>query len=117
MSGFAEPKHDAAHFDNVSQEVDEKGLHQHEVLSDKELLTDAANAENREHEMTLLGAVKDHPMACFWAFVFCFTIVSSDFTSDTELELTGTARLWSRSTCSSTETSSPSLLSRSITVS
>jgi len=53
----------------------EENLHTTELFEDKELMTDAQNAENREHEMTLLQAVMDHPAACFWAFVFCFTIV------------------------------------------
>ncbi|KAF2123439.1 maltose permease MAL61 [Dothidotthia symphoricarpi CBS 119687] len=29
--------------------------------------------------MTLWEAVQSHPMACFWAFVFCFTIVMESF--------------------------------------
>jgi len=79
MSGFAEPKRDETLA--VENGNREKSVGQHsEILVDKELMTDAQNAENREHEMTLWEAVKDHPMACFWAFVFCFTIVSSDAT-------------------------------------
>jgi len=53
----------------------EKNTYHTELFEGKELMTDAQNAENREHEMTLLQAVIDHPAACFWAFVFCFTIV------------------------------------------
>jgi SP family general alpha glucoside:H+ symporter-like MFS transporter len=37
---------------------------------------DAVEAENAEHSMTVLEAVKAYPMACFWAFVMSFTIVS-----------------------------------------
>jgi SP family general alpha glucoside:H+ symporter-like MFS transporter len=76
MSGLADSKHDPTHVDN--EKIGEKDAHhQAEVLDDKDLMVDAFAAENREHEMTLWEAVKDHPMACFWAFVFCFTIVSS----------------------------------------
>jgi SP family general alpha glucoside:H+ symporter-like MFS transporter len=77
MSGLAEPKHNATHVDAVGDDIREKDYHhQAEVLDDKELMTDAQNAETRDHEMTMWQAIKDHPMACFWAFVFCFTIVS-----------------------------------------
>ena len=69
-SGINEEKHDP--------EIHEKGVIQHETLTDKELLAASYEAENREHEMGLWEAVKDRPMACFWAFVFCFTIVSLD---------------------------------------
>lgn len=75
MSGTAEPKHDETLA--VEDGSRQKSItQQSEILVDKELMTDAQNAENREHEMTLWEAVKDHPMACFWAFIFCFTIVS-----------------------------------------
>lgn len=76
MSDSVEPKKDASQFDKVDTEIQEKNVHPNEVLSDKDLMTDAFEAEKREHEMGLWEAVKDHPMACFWAFVFCFTIVS-----------------------------------------
>ena len=73
---MSEPKHDATHVDKVGDDIREKDYHhQAEVLDDKDLMTDAQNAENRDHEMTMFQAIKDHPMACFWAFVFCFTIV------------------------------------------
>lgn len=72
----AETKHGATHVDRMDPEIQEKHNHQAEVMTDKDLMTDAQNAENREHEMGLWEAVKDHPMACFWAFIFCFTIVS-----------------------------------------
>lgn len=47
-----------------------------EVLADPDLMNDAFDGENREHEMGLWTAVKSHPWACFWAFIMCFTIVS-----------------------------------------
>lgn len=37
---------------------------------------DAIEAENAEHNMTVLQAVKAYPMASFWAFVMSCTIVS-----------------------------------------
>lgn len=39
---------------------------------------DAIQAENAEHNMTVLQAVKEYPMASFWAFVMSFCIVSQD---------------------------------------
>lgn len=60
----------------IDPELNEQGVVQHETLSDKELLAASYEAETRENEMGVWEAVKDHPMACFWAFVFCFTIVS-----------------------------------------
>lgn len=47
-----------------------------EVLVDPDLLTEAVQGENREHEMGLWESVKEYPMACFWAAIMCFTIVS-----------------------------------------
>ena len=38
---------------------------------------DAVEAENAEHNMGVLEAVRAYPMASFWAFVMSFTIVSS----------------------------------------
>lgn len=35
----------------------------------------AIEAENEEHDMTVLQAVKAYPMASFWAFVMSCTIV------------------------------------------
>jgi SP family general alpha glucoside:H+ symporter-like MFS transporter len=75
MTGFTEPKRDATLA--ADDGALEKSLsHQAEIFEDKELMTDAQAAENREHDMGMWEAVKDHPMACFWAFIFCFTIVS-----------------------------------------
>jgi SP family general alpha glucoside:H+ symporter-like MFS transporter len=38
---------------------------------------DAVEAENAEHNMSVLEAVRAYPMASFWAFVMSFTIVSA----------------------------------------
>jgi SP family general alpha glucoside:H+ symporter-like MFS transporter len=37
---------------------------------------DAMEAENLEHNMTVMQAVKAYPMACTWAFIMSSTIVS-----------------------------------------
>ena len=36
---------------------------------------EAIDAENAEHNMTVIQAVKQYPMATFWAFVMACTIV------------------------------------------
>jgi len=36
---------------------------------------DAIEAENAEHNMGVLEAVRAYPMASFWAFIMSFTIV------------------------------------------
>lgn len=51
-------------------------VEQSEVLVNKDLMKDAFDGENREHEMTTWAAMKSHPWACLWAFTMCFTIVS-----------------------------------------
>lgn len=39
-------------------------------------LNAAYEAENEEHQMTVIQALKAYPMACFWAFIMAFCIVS-----------------------------------------
>jgi len=39
---------------------------------------DAVEAENAEHNMGVLEAVRAYPMASFWAFIMSFCIVSSN---------------------------------------
>lgn len=82
MSGITEPKDEADQVeshqsDGVDIDHPEKAdiLHS-EVLINADLMNDAVDAENREHEEGLWASVKSHPWACFWAFVMCFTIVS-----------------------------------------
>ena len=75
MSGLADTNYDEKSAGDVMRQKSIGGQHT-EVLENKDLMNDAQNAEAREHEMGLWEAVKDHPMACFWAFIFCFTIVS-----------------------------------------
>ncbi|KAK8203605.1 hypothetical protein M8818_005255 [Zalaria obscura] len=40
---------------------------------------DAIEAENAEHNMGVLEAVRAYPMASFWAFVFSFTIIMESY--------------------------------------
>lgn len=72
--------------DNVGDNnIDEKVDHDHDEKTDYKLdenakvadyKADAIEAENAEHNMTVLEAVRAYPMASFWAFVMSFTIVS-----------------------------------------
>ncbi|KAH8761472.1 major facilitator superfamily domain-containing protein [Hyaloscypha sp. PMI_1271] len=50
-----------------------------EVLVNPDLMGDAVDGENREHEMGVWEAVKSHPCACLWAFTMCFTMVMESF--------------------------------------
>lgn len=97
MSGITDEKHDHVNHEKHDA-LDQEGVTHHENLTDKEIMANAFEAENREHQMGLMEAIKDYPMACFWAFVFCFTIVSRGAHSF-ERNLT-TNRSWNPSTCS-----------------
>lgn len=68
---------DVEHQDDAYRQGSKVDVHQSEVLADSDLMNDAVDGENREHAQGLWAAVKTHPMACIWAFIFCFTIVSS----------------------------------------
>lgn len=50
--------------------------HGNDIVKERDLRADAIEAENVEHNMTVTQAVKAYPMACFWAFVMSFCIVS-----------------------------------------
>jgi len=76
----AEPKIEAPLSDGVDvEQAKEHHIHHSEVLEDKGLMNEAFQGENAEHEMTLWQAAKNHPMACMWAFIMCFTIVMESF--------------------------------------
>ncbi|KAF2641561.1 maltose permease [Massarina eburnea CBS 473.64] len=84
MAGTLDQKHDPTHVEPVSpsgdlDELEKRNIQQSEILVDANLMSNAYDAENREHAMTVTQAVKTHPMACFWAFIFCFTIVMESF--------------------------------------
>lgn len=79
-SGTAEPKQEPHHKeveDFGSNGEKDVGFHKTDDFVDPNILNDAYQGENREHEMGSWEAAKKHPMACLWAFIFCFTIVSS----------------------------------------
>ncbi|KAK1238887.1 hypothetical protein MKX08_005948 [Trichoderma sp. CBMAI-0020] len=67
-------KQDDLHLDAAHVDVPEV-----EVLGNKDLISDAIDGENQEHDMGVWEAVKTHPWACLWAFTMCFTIVMESF--------------------------------------
>ena len=67
--------HLSEHVD-VQEDLKEKDLEHSDVLVNPDLMHDAFDGENREHEMGVWEAVQTYPWACFWAFIMCFTIVS-----------------------------------------
>ncbi|EED24629.1 hexose carrier protein, putative [Talaromyces stipitatus ATCC 10500] len=67
---------DELHLDDKHEKADI--LHS-EVLGNADLMNDAFDGENREHEMGVWEAAKTHPWACFWAFIMCFTIIMEAF--------------------------------------
>jgi hypothetical protein len=106
-------------------EVDADGAHAYN-LDEKahvaDYKADAVEAENAEHNMGVLEAVRAYPMASFWAFVMSFTIVSclSPFSLDLPptrgIAANTIFRLWSPTMSSSSVISSPYLRSRTNTV-
>jgi hypothetical protein len=59
--------------------LNEKSTHEHVGdihKDDVQFKADAMEAENSEHAMTVLQAVRAYPMACLWAFIMSSTIVS-----------------------------------------
>lgn len=73
----ADPESKTGH---VDEKVDIDDRRNDSVYAEKaeraEYKAAAIEAENEEHNMTVLQAVKDYPMASFWAFVMSCTIVS-----------------------------------------
>jgi hypothetical protein len=68
----------------MSLHDDEKMAAQHEaVFSEKagiaDYKQDAIEAENAEHDMTVMQAVKEYPMATFWAFIMSCTIIMESY--------------------------------------
>ena len=61
--------------------AEKKDILHSEVLTNANLMNDAFDGENREHEQGLWESAKNHPWACFWAFIMCFTIVSHTLNS------------------------------------
>ncbi|GLA60123.1 hypothetical protein AtubIFM54640_011554 [Aspergillus tubingensis] len=71
--------------ESVAEQRDEKpqtekvDIHQSEVLDNPDLMHEAFDGENYEHQMGVWEAAKQYPWACFWAFLMCFTIVMESF--------------------------------------
>lgn len=57
------------HQDVDIKALEEKNTLHSEVLVNKDLMSNAFEGENAEHQETVWQAVKSHKMACFWAFV------------------------------------------------
>ena len=51
-------------------------MYHSDVLANNDLMNEAFEGENEEHNEGLWVSAKRHPMACMWAFIMCFTIVS-----------------------------------------
>ncbi|KXT09819.1 hypothetical protein AC579_10515 [Pseudocercospora musae] len=80
MSAAMDPPRSGSLRDQVAvEDLKEKNVYHSEVLVDKDLMVNAFEGENREHEMGVWEATKKHPMACIWAFIMCFTIVMESF--------------------------------------
>ncbi|OLN89006.1 General alpha-glucoside permease 5 [Colletotrichum chlorophyti] len=81
-TGVVEPKHDghdAGFVDEKHEGANHVDAANSKVLGDSDLMNDAFDGENEEHEQGMWDAVKTHPKACFWAFIMCFTIVMESF--------------------------------------
>ncbi|KAH8670156.1 general substrate transporter [Tricladium varicosporioides] len=63
--------------EGVSQVDNTYDLDEKAKISDYK--ADAVEAENAEHKMGVLEAVREYPMASFWAFVMSFTIVMESY--------------------------------------
>ena len=76
MSSGIEPRSGSVASEKLDvTQLKERQIGQSELFVDKDVMNDAFQGEAREHEMGVWEAVKEYPMACFWAFLFCFTIV------------------------------------------
>jgi SP family general alpha glucoside:H+ symporter-like MFS transporter len=74
------------------------------VLGNRDLMNDAFDGENQEHQEGVWASAKAHPWACFWAFIMCFTIVSELESESCARVFGGTqltpSRLWNPLICS-----------------
>ena len=79
MSTFVDSKSDGnAHAQEVEAIQVEHAYNLDEKARVADYKADAVEAENSEHNMGVLEAVRAYPMASFWAFVMSFTIVSTE---------------------------------------
>lgn len=72
-----------------------------------DMKADAIEAENAEHSLGVIAAVKGYPMAATWAFIISCTIVSRMLLSVCGKIAKFPFRLWKLTACSSWATSSP----------
>jgi SP family general alpha glucoside:H+ symporter-like MFS transporter len=71
-------------YDVDIQQLKEKDTLHSEILVNKDLMTDAFQGEDSEHNQSVWQAVVSHKMACFWAFVMCFTMLVFPVLSNVE---------------------------------
>ncbi|PSK43773.1 hypothetical protein B9Z65_7287 [Elsinoe australis] len=64
---------------HAAEEVERPGSIYAEKGEDAQFKANAIEAENAEHNMTVLEAVKAYPMASFWAFVMSCTIIMESY--------------------------------------
>lgn len=70
-------EHNGEKADVVQYDVDQTGYPEKDPIADYR--AGAIEAENAEHTMTVLEAVKAYPMATFWAFIMSFTIIMESY--------------------------------------
>ncbi|KAI0195898.1 general substrate transporter [Astrocystis sublimbata] len=71
VDSAAEAKGHASHTDHAL-DLDEKAQF-------ADYKADAIEAENSEHNMTVMESVRAYPMATFWAFIMSFTIIMESY--------------------------------------
>lgn len=59
-----------------SQQVDHVDVRASDVLVNPDLMSDAVEGENREHEESMWASVKSRPWVFLWVSIMYFTIVS-----------------------------------------
>jgi MFS transporter, SP family, general alpha glucoside:H+ symporter len=64
------------HVDDEKHDAQRNASVYSEQVKVSDFKADAIEAENAEHNMTVLQAVRAYPMATFWAFIMSFMIVS-----------------------------------------
>ena len=80
MSSIKEKsEHDIQHSEGQAERRGSHGYDLDTQAKVSDYKAGAIEAENAEHDMTVLEAVRAYPMASFWAFVMSFTIVSCHF--------------------------------------
>ncbi|KAH0365956.1 putative sugar transporter, partial [Aureobasidium melanogenum] len=62
-----------------AEEIEKPGVEYNEKKDFNTQRAEAIEAENVEHQMTVLQAVRAYPMASFWAFVFSCTIIMESY--------------------------------------